>query len=186
MKKYFSRDFFYFWSLKLCNMTLQDLFKLIGENPSYVLMYFSLIPIAALVAGVLGKGEGSISPWREFYSLLIYLVGIPGIFSVALGVYYFLFERHPILDTNVLTQVLPVCSMTATLLLIKRNVSFDEIPGFGKISGLISMTVATFAFMWFIDRTHIVAITFIPFWQVIVIFIILYLIIRWGWSRFIS
>ena len=167
-------------------MSLQDLFKLIGENPSYVLMYFSLIPIAALVAGVMGKGEGALTPWREFYSILIYLVCIPGIFSVSLAVYYFLFERKPILETDVLTQILPTCSMIATLLLIKRNVSFEDIPGFGKISGLMSMTAATFVFMWFIDKTHIIAITYIPFWQVVIIFIILYLLIRLGWSRFIS
>lgn len=167
-------------------MTLNDLFKLIGENPAYIMMYFSLIPIAAFVAGVMGNGEGEKSPWREFYSLLIYLVCIPGIFAFALSVYNFLFERHPILDTDVLTQILPICSMIATLLLIKRNVSFDEIPGFGKISGLMSMVAATFAFMWFIDRTHILAITYIPFWQVILIFVVLYLFIRWGWLRFIA
>ena len=167
-------------------MTLNDFFKLIGENPSYILMYFSLIPIAVLVAGIMGRGEGALSPWREFYSLLIYMVCIPGIFATALSVYYFLFERHPILDTDLLTQVLPICSMIATLLLIKRNVSFDDIPGFQKISGLMSLIVATFAFMWFIDRTHLVAITYIPFWQVILIFVVLYLCIRWGWSRFIT
>ena len=167
-------------------MTLQELFQQIAKNPSNFLMYFSIIPIAALVAGVLGHGEGNKTPWREFYSLLIFAVCIPGIFAAALSVYYFLFERHPILDTDVLTQILPVCSMTATLLLIKRNVSFDDIPGFGKISGLLSMTAAAIVFMWLIDRTHIVAFTYIPFWQVVIIFIILYLFIRWGWMRFVS
>ena len=167
-------------------MTLQELFQQIGKNSSYFLMYFSLIPIAALVAGVMGRGEGDKTPWREFYALLIFAVCIPGIFAAALSVYYFLFERHPILDTDVLTQILPVCSMTATLLLIKRNVSFDAVPGFGKISGLLSMTAAAIVFMWFIDRTHIIAITYIPFWQVAIIFIILYLLIRWGWIRLVS
>ncbi len=167
-------------------MTLQELFQQIAKNSSNFLMYFSIIPIAALVAGVLGHGEGNKTPWREFYSLLIFAVCIPGIFAAALSIYYFLFERHPILDTDVLTQILPICSMTATLLLIKRNVSFDEIPGFGKISGLLSMTAAAIVFMWLIDRTHIIAFTYIPFWQVVIIFIILYLLIRWGWMRFVS
>ena len=167
-------------------MTLQELFQQIAKYPSNFLMYFSLIPVAALVAGVIGRGEGAKTPWREFYALLIFAVCIPGIFAAALSVYYFLFEWHPILYTDVLTQILPICSMTATLLLIKRNVSFDTIPGFGKISGLLYMTAAAIVLMWFIDKTHIIAITYIPFWQVAIIFIILYLLIRWGWLRFIS
>ena len=167
-------------------MTLQELFQQIAKYPSNFLMYFSLIPVAALVAGVIGRGEGAKTPWREFYALLIFAVCIPGIFAAALSVYYFLFEWHPILYTDVLTQILPICSMTATLLLIKRNVSFDAIPGFGKISGLLYMTAAAIVLMWFIDKTHIIAITYIPFWQVAIIFIILYLLIRWGWLRFIS
>ena len=167
-------------------MTLQELFQQIAKYPSNFLMYFSLIPVAALVAGVIGRGEGAKTPWREFYALLIFAVCIPGIFAAALSVYYFLFEWHPILYTDVLTQILPICSMTATLLLIKRNVSFDAIPGFGKISGLLYMTAAAIVLIWFIDKTHIIAITYIPFWQVAIIFIILYLLIRWGWLRFIS
>ncbi len=167
-------------------MTLENFFKLIGENPNYVLLYFSLIPLTALIAGVLGNGEGNISPWRELYSALIFMVCIPGIFSFMLGVYSFLFERHSIYQTDVLSQILPVCSMVITLLLIKRNVSFDEIPGFNKLSGLISLVAATFAFMWFIDRTHIIAFTYISFWQVLAIFAVLFFVIRFGWKQFLS
>ena len=70
-------------------MTLQEFFRLLGENPSYVLMYFGLIPITALLAGILGKGEGEISPWKYLYSTLIYLVCVPGIFALTLNIYLF-------------------------------------------------------------------------------------------------
>ena len=167
-------------------MTLENFFKLVGENPSYVLLYFSLIPLTAFIAGMLGNGEGDISPWRELYAVLIYLVCIPGIFSFMLGVYSFLFERYSVYQTDILSQILPVCSMVITLLLIKRNVSFDAIPGFKKLSGLVSLIGATFVFMWFIDRTHIFAITYIPFWQVLALFAVLFFIIRFGWKQFMS
>jgi len=36
-------------------MTLQQLFQRIGENPNFLLFYFLIIPIAAIIAGVLGK-----------------------------------------------------------------------------------------------------------------------------------
>jgi hypothetical protein len=166
-------------------MTLQDFFKLLGENPNYVLWYFALIPFTALLAGFIGKGEGHISPWKYLYSALIFLVCIPGIFAVTLNIYLFLFERNQrsILESDILSQILPVVSMILTLFIISKNTHFSSIPGFEKISGLMTMITATFAFMWFLDRTHIVVFSYVPFWQAILIFIVLFLIIRLTWSR---
>lgn len=167
-------------------MTLQDFFRLLGENPSYVLVFFISIPLIALLTNFMGKGEGNMPPWTYLYATLIYLVCIPGIFAFTLSIYQFLFDRRSVMETDVLSQILPVFSMVATLLIIRQNVSFDTIPGFGKLSGLVLMIVATFAFMWFLDRTRIYVFTSLPFYQVVLIFVGLFLVIRWGWSQFIT
>jgi hypothetical protein len=167
-------------------MTLQEFFRLLGENPSYILVFFLLIPLIALLTNFMGKGEGNMPPWTFLYATLIYLVCIPGIFAFTLNIYQFLFDRQSIMKMDILSQILPIVSMVATLLIIRQNVSFDTIPGFGKLSGLVLMIVATFAFMWFLDRTHIYVFTTLPFWQVIAIFVALFLVIRIGWSRFIT
>ncbi len=167
-------------------MTLQEFFRLLGENPTYVLIFFSLIPLTALLANFMGRGEGNMPPWTFLYATLIYLVCIPGIFAFTLNIYQFLFDRRSVMETDVLSQILPILSMVATLLIIRQNVSFDTIPGFGKLSGLVLMIVATFAFMWFLDRTRIYVFTTLPFWQVVMIFLGLFLVIRVGWSRFIT
>lgn len=163
-------------------MTLRDFFNLLGNNPAYILFYFAIIPVAALLANLLGKGEGNLSPWKYLYSILIYAVCVPGIFAVTLSVYYFLFEKRSILDTDVYIQILPIISMVLTLLIIRRNADFDYIPGFDKLSGLMTMIAATLGIMWFIDRTHIYAITYLRFEVVLLIFGILLLLIRFGWS----
>lgn len=167
-------------------MTLQELFNLIAASPAYVIFYFAIIPFAALLAGLLSKSEGHIAPWNILYSVLIYAVCIPGIFAVTLSVYFFLFERKSILQTDLYTQVLPIVSMVATLLIIRKNVDFDYIPGFDKISGLITMIAATLGIMWFIDRTHIYAIAYLRFEVVLFIFFALLLLIRFGWSKLFS
>ena len=167
-------------------MTLQDFFHLLGQNPSYVLIYFSAIPLIALLANFMGKGEGHLSPWTYLYSALIYAVCIPGIFAFALNIYLFLFERRSILESDIFSQILPIFSMIGTLLIIRQNAPFSAIPGFDKLSGLIMMISATFAFMWFLDRTHIYVISYLPFWQVILIFIGLFVAVRFGWSKFVS
>lgn len=167
-------------------MTLQEFFGLIGENPSYVLLYFAMLPLTAFLAGIMGQGEGAQSPWKYLYSVLIYLVSVPGIFAFTLNVYLFLFERRSVLDSDIYIQILPIISMIATLLIIRKNVSYKDIPGFDKLSGLVMMILATFAFMWLLDRTHIYVFSYLPFWQAILIFVVIFLLIRVGWSRFMN
>ncbi len=164
-------------------MTLGEFFEWTGENPVLLLSYFIGIPLIALLAGAFSKGEGHLSPWKYLYSTLIYLVAIPGIFAVTLSIYLFLFERRSIMDTNLYTQVLPILSMVATILIIKKQVSLDLIPGFDKISGLILIIASMMALMWIIDKTHIYAITFMPFYVVILILLAGFFVIRLGLRR---
>jgi hypothetical protein len=167
-------------------MTLGELFQRVSENPVNVVFYFTVIPFAAALAAWLGKGEGHLSPWKYLYSALIYLVCVPGIFAVTLSVYLFLFERRSIFDTNIYTQLLPVLSMIVTLLLIRKNVDFDAIPGFGRISSLITIVLAAILIMWFVDRTHIVVFSYLRIEYVLLIFVGLFLLIRTAWSRMVA
>lgn len=167
-------------------MTLQEFFNMLGNNPNMIIAYFGLIPLTAIIAGIMGKGEGHISPWKYLYSTLLYLVSVPAIFAITLSVYFFFFERRSILDTDVYTQILPVLSMFATFLIIRRNVALDRVPGFGRISGLVMMIFVTMVFMWILDKTRIFAITFIPFQYVILMFVVFFVIFRYGMSNLLK
>jgi hypothetical protein len=164
-------------------MTLQEFFNLLGENPIYVVFFFFIIPFAAFMAGILGRGEGHLAPWKYLYSVLIYLVSIPGVFAVFLFLYQFFFDRKSIMQADVLMEILPVLSMVITLLIIKGNVNLDYIPGFGKLSGLILMITAVMAVFWILDRTRIWVVSFVRFEYIILLFVGLLLIIRFGWKR---
>ncbi len=164
-------------------MTLQEFFNFIVSNPIWIISYFILIPFTALLAGLFGKGEGDMDPWKYLYSALIYLVCVPGIFAIFFNLYLFIFERRSIFQTEIFTQLLPIVSMFVTLLLIRRNVSLDLIPGFDKITGLFIMITAAFAFFWVLDKTHLIVISFLPLWQGVLIFAGLLLVMRWGWGR---
>ena len=164
-------------------MTLQQLFDHLGQNPYIVWFYFLALPLTAAIAGFTGAGEGGESPWKYLYATLIYLACVPGIFAVALDVYFFLFERRSILQSDVFTQILPVVSMFATLFIIRRNVDFDLIPGFDKLSGLVTMIFGVIAFMWLLDKIHLIAFVSMSFYQLIAIFILFLLLLRWGWAK---
>lgn len=168
-------------------MTLREFFDYLSDNPAVVLAFFLLIPFTALLAGILGKGEGHLSPWKYLYSALIYLVCVPGIFAAALAVYLFLFERGgSIYNVNLLTQALPVVSMLLTLGIIRRNVAFTSIPGFGKLSGLMMTIMTIFVLMYLLDRLHLVAWVNVPVQYLVLIVAGLLLLFRFGLKRLIS
>jgi len=164
-------------------MTLGDFFQLIAENPVYPITFFTIIPFTAFVAGILGKNEGHISPWKYLYSTLIYLVCVPGIFAFTLNVYKFLFERGSVMDLQMFTQILPILSMIVTLLIIRNNVSLDRIPGHGKLSGLIMMILVLFVIMWFLEKTHVIVFSYMPIQYFLLLLVGLLLVFRFGFSR---
>src|SRR6187431_2417097 len=165
------------------HMTLGEFFEWTKGHPVLLLGFFILIPFIAFLALLFSKGEGHLSPWKYLYSVLIYLVAIPGIFAVTLSIYLFLFERRSIFDTNLFTQVMPIVSMLATFILIRKQVDLDLVPGFGKLSGLITIISVLMILMWIIDKTHIYSITFMPFWAVIPILVAGFLLIWSGLRR---
>lgn len=166
-------------------MTLRELFQQIGENPNFLLFYFLIIPSSAAIAGVLGKDEGHLSPWKYLYATLIYLVSIPGIFAVALNAYFFLFQRGDVMQTDVYLQILPIIVMVLTIFLIRRNVDLSLVPGFDKISGLWFMLFTTMLLMWLLEKIHIVVFSYLPFQYLLVVFAVLFALIYLGWRRFI-
>lgn len=168
-------------------MTLREFFDYLSANPAVVMAFFLGIPFTALLAGILGKGEGHLSPWKYLYAVLIYLVCVPGIFAAALAVYLFLFERGgSIFNVNLLTQALPIASMILTLGIIRRNAPFAHIPGFDKLSNLMLMIASVFVLMYFLDRLHLVAWVNVPVQYLVLIVAGLLLAFRLALKSFIS
>ncbi|HND89309.1 MAG TPA: hypothetical protein PK971_13320 [Saprospiraceae bacterium] len=168
-------------------MTLQELFDYLSTNPQVVMMFFLGLPLTALLANFMGRGEGHISPWKYLYSALVFLACVPGIFAAALAVYLFLFERgHSIFQADLLTQVLPIVSMIATLAIVRQNAPFEYIPGFGKLSNLMFMIGAVFMLMYFLNRLHLVAWVNVPVHYLVLIIGGLLLAFRFALKSFIS
>lgn len=167
-------------------MTLREFFDYLGDNPIILLAYFIGIPFTALLAGALGRGEGHTTPWKYLYSMLIYGACVPGIFAVALSVYFFLFERGSVMNANVYLQILPIVSMVATLAIIRRNVAFDAIPGFDRISSLMLIIGSVFVLMYLLDRTHLIAFVNLPVQYLVLIVAGLLLAFRFGLRQLIS
>lgn len=166
-------------------MTLGDFFQTLSDSPEVVCFLFISVPLTAFLASIFGKNEGAKSPWKHLYSFLVYAACIPGIFAITLNVYLFLFERQSIMSANLFTQVLPIISMVLTLWLIKKNVSFNDIPGFDKLGGLIMILTSLIIVMWILEKTRIFAITIVPFYYFFILFIVILVAVRVGWKKLV-
>jgi hypothetical protein len=165
-------------------MTLRDVFQSFSSNSELLVLLLLAVPAATFLVNLWsGQTAEEIWKWRYVYATLVYLACIPGIFAVTLNVYLFLFERQSIWEMNLTTQVLPILTMVATLMLVRRKIPFNYVPGFGKLSGFLILIFAVMGILWFIDRTHIYAITYIPFVYIAIGFVALLLIIRFAWAR---
>lgn len=164
-------------------MTLGELFQVLNQNPEIVVFYFLVLPLTALLAWQLGKGQGHESPWKYLYSFIIYAAAIPAIFAVTLTIYYFLFEHRSILDTDLFTQVEPLISFALTIFLVRKNVNMDNIPGFDKLGGLVIIIAVVMSMMWILDRLRLIAFTYIPFQYVLIMLVVMVLGLVYGWRR---
>lgn len=164
-------------------MTINDFFQYTLDHPANVVFYFCLIPFAALLAGWMEREEGHLPPWNYLYSTLVYLVAVPAILSLAFTVYKWLFERGSILNANLLVQVLPLASMLLTFYIVKRQVRIEALPGFNRLGGLVMMIAGALAIMWFIERVRIVVFSYMPIQYLLLIFLVLLFLIRFGWRR---
>ncbi len=137
-------------------MTIREFIQAAAQYPLLLSALCVLPPFLAWLCGVLHrKDRGAAPPWKYFYSVLVYLACVPGLFSVVLTVYTLFFRRENLLDVNLTVYFAPIVSMVLTLVIIRRNVSFRDVPGFGRLSGLMVMIGCSFAVALAVDRMGI-------------------------------
>ena len=137
-------------------MTIRELIDLAGRYPFALLAVFLAPPLAAWLLGQMHpRGQGGLSPWKYFSAALIYLTCVPGMFAGVITAYSLFFSRENLLDANLLVYFLPILSMVATLVLIRKNVPFDQVPGFDRLSGLMAMVGCSFAVALVIQKTNV-------------------------------
>jgi len=126
------------------------------------------------------RGAGGRAPWRYVYAVLVYLACVPGIFASVLTGYALFFRDENLLEVNALVYVLPIVTMAATLVLVRRSAELDEVPGFERLSGLIVMLAASFAIALGLRKTRI----FLFFGSSIITLFVLaagsFVLLRWG------
>lgn len=165
-------------------MTLQDLFDKMAENPTGVLIYFAALPIAAFIVGAISRPhERYQAPIKYLYTAIIYAACLPGICALTLCLYQVFFERAGLLNLNVFAYFLPVIAMGITIFILRSQIDFNHIPGFDRLSGLMMVIAATFIAIIIIQKTHIWIWIQGTFTHLVILFVLLFLVFRWGMGK---
>jgi hypothetical protein len=137
-------------------MTIRELTQWFGAHPWILLAVFVALPVAAWCLRPLhGPANGGVAPWKYAYSVLVYLACVPGMFSSVLTAYALFFRNENLLDANLLVYVLPIVSMILTLVFVSKNVGFDAVPGFDRLSGLMITIACSFGLALAVHKTRI-------------------------------
>ena len=137
-------------------MTLRELIQTAGAHPMPVGAVLLGLPVLAWLTGLAhGQNHGQNTPWKYLYSVWVYLACIPGTFAAVLTAYALFFRNESLLDVNLLIYFLPIATMIVTLVLIRRRVAFEAVPGFDRLSGLLTLMACSFALALAIQRTRI-------------------------------
>jgi len=164
-------------------MTISDAFELLAPVRGWIALGFAGVPLLTWSFARLTKN--SIAAARKYvFSFAVFAAVIPGVFSLLSALYIILFTHANLLkEMDIVFGLLPIVIMAATLLIVRRFMSFDEIPGFDHLSGLIAMTAAAFFLVFILDRIFIFVHVSLP-WQIfIIIFAGLFLVIKFSWKK---
>ncbi len=163
-------------------MTLQDLLLLAKQSPEYIAAFYLVIQLSVILLPFLhGKRKGGLSPWALFYSILTYLVCIPGMVSAVLLGYGLFFRNQNLLEVNLLIYFLPLVAMLFNLYLIGKQVNFVDLPGSERLLALMILLGGSFGVALVIHKLFIGIIFTAPLAQLTVIALSVFVAFKWAW-----
>ncbi len=165
-------------------MTINQIIGAISGYGLIIIIVFVLIPLAAYAYGkAVGKEKAVESPHKYVYSFLVYLSSVPGMFSLVLCAYALFILRASLLEVNIVVYFVPIISMIATIILIRKNVDLNYVPGFDRLYGLFVVLGVTFTIALMILQTRIFLFFGSSITTLIIFAIILYLALQWGMDK---
>ncbi|MCY4483550.1 MAG: hypothetical protein OXC12_11780 [Spirochaetaceae bacterium] len=165
----------------MATMTLRELFAAVdGARVPLLIGLGAVVVLTALIGVLHGRDNGGRPPWRHLYAVLVYAACAPGIFAAVTVVYALLFSGDNLLDLNAATYLAPIAAMVLTLGIMRRNVRFDEVPGFGRITGLMTMIGAVFAIALILKSLRVWLFFSASLVWFLVLVVAMFVLVKWG------
>lgn len=162
-------------------MSIQDLINWAGSN-SLVMLLTLMLPFVGTIlwASLHPDGHGGRSPWKYGYTLLVYSCCIPGMASAVLLAYTVFFLHTNLLHVAISVYFLPLIMMILDIILLKKFVDFDDVPGFDRLRGLMLILACTFALAIGISKTRIWVVFGGSFSHLIGLLLVIFVLLKLG------
>lgn len=167
-------------------MTLRDWMMQVGQQQDLLLWIFGGVPALSLLGFLLPKPVRYQKSTLWLYSIMVHISSIPGMFALALLAYSLFFTRENLLDVNVMVYFLPPLSMALTLFLLRQQISFTLVPGFGRLLGLMGLMGLSFLGMLLLNKLFVGIFFGGSIVQLIAIGFGVYLLVRWLWGKLVG
>ena len=118
-------------------MSVNELLERLDDYTGWAVCFFAALPMLALMVSLLYKRAAKSAFVESVFSAIIYLSAIPGVFAGILIFYLLFFTRTNLMNVDIVFSFLPVISMGLVFGIIGKNANFDDLPGFGRLTGLM-------------------------------------------------
>lgn len=125
-------------------MTVEGLVTAVAQDKVALIFLFLLLPCMALLMNKLTSLRGVESPYTHIYSGTIYIACICGILSLCIWVHTAIFQVKSLIDLNFFIYYLPIISMIATLIIIKKQIRLSQLPWYGEFYELVVLLFIAF------------------------------------------
>ncbi len=163
--------------------TVEDAIRFVDNYPLYIGAFMGAPPLLALIVGFFYKPGYIVRPADYLYSILVYMVCIPGVFSCVLIAYTLFFTHGNLLRVSVWVYFMPVIAMIATLSIIKRKTTFKRLPGFDHLAGLMIVIGVTFVILLLIYKTRIFIGFFSSLFSLLLFGVFLFILLKIGFKK---
>ena len=163
-------------------MTLQDLINWFSVNQSAILIYFGSLIVLSFILKLLVR-PGNIKTLKYIFSLLVYGATVPGILASMLVAYSFFILKTSLLRVSFVTYFAPIIAMILVLLIISSKVKMRVIPGFNRLSSLMTIISITFLIMFVLSKMHFGLFFIGGFSQLVILFIVLFVILKVAFNK---
>lgn len=164
-------------------MTISNFIEWVNANPNPVFVYMIIVPAAAFIAAMFLENKAHTSPGKYVFSTLMYATCVPGVLAIVLTGYSVVLQRADITKVNVLVYFLPIISMALSIAIINRVTNMKDIPGFKRLSGFMIMIAVTFILVFILQRLFIGVVFFGRIQSLLLLFVVLFVLIKVAWDR---
>ncbi|MDE0298940.1 MAG: hypothetical protein OXN17_09930 [Candidatus Poribacteria bacterium] len=118
-------------------MSVNELLERLEDYTGWAVCFFAALPIIALIVSFVYKRVARRKLIESVFSAIIYVSAVPGVFACILIFYLLFFTGTNLLNINIVSSFLPIVSMGLVFGIIGKNSNFDDLPGFGRLTGLM-------------------------------------------------